>query len=582
MLQVSGLTKAYGARSLFEDVTFTIGKGEVVGLVGRNGSGKSTLFKVILGIEQSDRGEISCPKGYKIGYLDQHIKFTKPTVIEECATALPEEYFYEFYRCEKILFGLGFTEADMERAPTEFSGGYQLRINLAKCLVQEPDLLLLDEPTNYLDIVSLRWMRQFLNTLRGEAIIITHDRDFMDSVVSHTMGLNRKRLRKTEGDTEKYYEQLALEDEIYEKTRANQEKKLVSMQRFVDRFKAKASKATQAQSVAKKIAKMSVLTQLDEEQMMGFRFHYKEIAAKRIAQIENLSFGFGEDLLFEGLNFEVKSDDRIAVVGKNGRGKTTLLNLIAGQLKPLEGAINIHPGAKIGYYQQTNRKELGPENTVVQEIESANGMLDQTAVRSICGAMMFSGGDAEKKIKVLSGGEQGRVLLGKVLANANNFLLLDEPTNHLDMESIGVMTEEIDQFPGAVVFVTHDEQMLHRLATKLIVFRNGDAEVFDGTYPEFLEKWGWDEEDKPKKKKKSPEQEARILSEEEEKAKKRDEKKREKDRLDTEAKIMELETKLTELNHQLSTTKVGADPGAPIYKEIAALQKEIEALYSKI
>ncbi|MCB0394023.1 MAG: ABC-F family ATP-binding cassette domain-containing protein, partial [Bdellovibrionales bacterium] len=457
MLQVSNLSKAYGSRVLFDKVTFTVGNGERVGLVGRNGSGKSTLFKLIMGFEQSDSGEVTFSKGYRIGYLDQHIKFTQNTLIEECGLALPEDQMYEYYRCEKILFGLGFTESDMEKDPRTFSGGYQLRINLAKCLVGEPDLLLLDEPTNYLDIVSMRWMRQFLHTFGGEAIIITHDRDFMDSVVTHTMGLKRYNLRKIEGDTEKYYEQLALEDEIYEKTRANQEKKLASMQRFVDRFKAKASKATQAKSVAKKIEKMSVMKQLDAEQMLGFRFNYKPIPAKRLITVENLSFGFQEDdLLFEDLTFDVKSDDRIAIIGKNGKGKTTLLNVIAGQLSPISGEVQIHPSVVMGYYQQTNRKALKPEFTVVQEIESANQMLDLTAVRAICGAMMFSGGDADKRIGVLSGGEQGRVLLGKVIAHSNNLLLLDEPTNHLDMESIEVMTEEISEFPGAVLFVTHD------------------------------------------------------------------------------------------------------------------------------
>lgn len=497
MLQVSNLKKSYGSRVLFEDVTFSIGKGEIVGLVGRNGCGKSTLIKIITHQEEADRGDISTPNGYKIGFLDQHISFSKPTLLEEAMSDLPEEMQYQTYKVEKILFGLGFGQQDMDRDPREFSGGYQLRINLTKCLLQEPNLLLLDEPTNYLDILSLRWMRQFLKSYRGEIIIITHDRDFMDSVVSHTMGIHRGGVKKVKGNTQSYYEQLALEEEIYEKTRQNKEKKIKSMQSFVDRFGAKASKATQAQSMIKKIEKMGVMNALDAEQILGFQFQYKETPAKRLATISDLSFGFDvtdEELLFSEVNFEIKPSDRIAIIGKNGKGKTTLLNVLSGQLSALTGSIEFHPSISLGYYQQTNKKDLDPNLSVCEEISRSNRNLDLTQVRSICGAVMFSGDDANKKIRVLSGGEQGRVLLGKVLAHQNNLLFLDEPTNHLDMESIEVLTEQIKLFPGGVVFVTHNEEMLNELANKLIIFQSGKASVFLGGYQDFLEKVGWEEE----------------------------------------------------------------------------------------
>lgn len=503
MIQVSKLKKSYGSRVLFSDVTFTVGTKEVVGLVGRNGSGKSTLFKILKGEEDADQGEINYNKNYKLGFLDQHIHFTQDTVLTECCQALPEDQKDNIYKAEAFLFGLGFSEEDVKKHPSQFSGGFQLRINLVKSLLKEPDLLLLDEPTNYLDIPSLNWMRKFIKEFSGEVILITHDRHFMDSIVTHVMGLHRQALRKIPGNTEKYYEQLSLEEEIYEKTRVNQEKKVKELQSFVDRFGAKASKAKQSQSKAKQIAKMAPLVKLAKEAQLGFAFNYKETPAKVLLRIENLQFGFDpETPLFSDLNFTVEPGDRIAIIGKNGYGKTTLLNVISKNLNGA-GEIKSHPDTVISYYQQTNKKKLSPHLSVYDEIGAENDKLTIGQIRAICGAMMFSGDDAEKKISVLSGGEQGRVLLGKVIARSSNVLLLDEPTNHLDMESIQVMTQEIDEFQGGVVFVSHDEDLLTTLATKLIVFKNGGAHIFLGTYEEFLQKEGWEEalETKDKKSK---------------------------------------------------------------------------------
>ena len=498
MIQVAKLQKSYGDRTLFEDVSFSVGSGEIVGLVGRNGSGKSTLFKILKGEEDPDTGDIHYGKSYKLGWLDQHIRFTEDTVLGECALALPEHQKLDTYRAEALLFGLGFTEQDMSRPPGDFSGGFQLRINLVKSLLKEPDLLLLDEPTNYLDILSLNWLRQFLKDFSGEVILITHDRHFMDSVVTHVMGIHRQQLRKIQGGTGKYYEQLALDEEIYEKTRVNTEKKVKEMQAFVDRFR-----ATNTKAKMKQIAKLAPMAKLSEEAQLGFRFNYKETPAKVLTTFESLSFGYDPNqTLFDDLSFRVEPGDRIGIIGKNGFGKTTLLNVISGQLKG-EGQFSGHPDLVMAYYQQTNKKKLSPNMTIHEEIGAENTQLGISAVRAICGAMMFPGDDAEKKISVLSGGEQGRVLLGKVIAKQCNLLLLDEPTNHLDMESIQVMTEEIDRFPGGVLFVSHDEDLLHRLATKLIIFKEGSAKVFLGGYQEFLEKEGWGEPIKTRAKKSS-------------------------------------------------------------------------------
>ncbi len=495
MIQISNLSKSFSDQILFENISFNLQKGERCGLVGRNGSGKSTIFSMILGKQLADGGNISIPKGYKIGSLEQHIQFTKPTVLEECVQVLPEEQQFDFHLANKILFGLGFTDEDLQKNPNSFSGGYQIRINLCKCLLIEPNLLLLDEPTNYLDILSLRWLRSFLRSFTGEVILITHDRAFMDSVTTHTMGITRSTLKKIKGSTNKFYEQLELEDEIYLKTKVNVDKKKAHLEAFVDRFSAKASKAAQAQSKLKQLNKLESMDDLKDEASMGLQFNYKECPGKTILELNNISFGFKEDeILFKDLTLSVGKKDRIGIIGKNGKGKSTLLNVMNGELDTLSGTIKTHPSIQTGHFGQTNIDRLHGSNTVINEIQSANDALSSTAIRNIAGSLMFSSDLAKKKISVLSGGEKNRVLLGKIIANETNILMLDEPTNHLDMESIEILADELINYPGAITLVTHNESLLKNLCTKLIIFHKGIAEVFLGNYTEFLEKIGWEEE----------------------------------------------------------------------------------------
>ncbi|VAV85673.1 Bis-ABC ATPase YheS [hydrothermal vent metagenome] len=589
MLQVYGITKSYGNNTLFENISFSISKGEVIGLVGRNGSGKSTLLKIILGQEALTSGSFELPKGYRTGYLDQHIHFTKPTVLEECCQVLSEEEQYDFYKAEKILFGLGFTEADMDKSPQDFSGGFQLRINLTKTLLQEPNLLLLDEPTNYLDILSLRWLRKFLRSFRGEAIIITHDRDFMDTVTTHTMGLHHKGLKKIKGQTDKYYTQLEQDAEIHEKTRINQEKQIKDLKSFVDRFGAKASKATQAKSKQKQIDRIKVLSSLKMEHRPGFKFNFKKIPAKTYMEVKGLAFSYTgkeADNLFSDLSFNIKPTDRLAVIGKNGKGKTTLLNVLAGKAEASSGSIKHAPEVETGYYQQTNRKELDPNKTIAEEIALANPELPISRSRAICGAMMFSGAIADKKISVLSGGEQSRVLFGKIIAHPTNILLLDEPSNHLDMESIEVVIDEIDKFEGGVVLVTHNEEMLRAVANKLIIFRAGGAEIFLGTYDEFLEKIGWDEEaslKKPEKVKHEDKKKAAPVNKSKKIERKLKALRRDCDKLEERTRGIEaaLEKKSKE-TEAASGTGANHNELAKLYSEAGLMQTEIDENYQKM
>jgi len=500
MLQVSNLDKSYGQQVLFDKVGFTISPGERLGLVGRNGHGKTTLFRLILGQEHQDSGVISIPAGYRIGHLSQHISFSENTVLKEACLSLPprEDHKDESYKAESILMGLGFSADDLGIDPMRLSGGFQVRLNLAKVLVSDPDLLLLDEPTNYLDIVSLRWLSRFLCAWKKELIIITHDRSFMDSVTTHTMAIHRCGIRKIAGPTENVYQQLMLEEEIYEKTRVNDEKKREEIEQFINRFRAKATKARAVQSRVKALEKKGRLEKLSETKNLDFSFNAAPFYSKQLMEVKDLSFGFEpRDLLIDGLSFYVGKKDRIAIIGKNGKGKTTLLNLLSGEITPLSGEVRHHNDLKFAYFGQTNINRLDPRKTVEEEIMEAHPDHNRGASRTICGVMMFPKDNALKKISVLSGGEKSRVLLGKLLVSPANMLMLDEPTNHLDMESTESLLEAIDDFPGAVVIVTHSEMILHAIATRLIVFDGGDVTLFEGTYQDFLDRIGWKNEGLP-------------------------------------------------------------------------------------
>ncbi len=493
MIQFNRVTKSFGAQRLFDDLSFSVNRRERVGLVGRNGHGKTTVFRMLLGEVTPDAGDIVVPKRYRIGHLDQHLRFTQPTLLDEAALGLPPDHRDDLWRAEQILFGLGFGEDDLARAPELFSGGFQVRLNLAKVLVSEPDLLLLDEPTNYLDVVSIRWLERFLNEWKTELVLITHDRSFMDSVVTHTVAIHRRRAKKIVGDTGKLYAQILQEEEVYEKTRINEDRKRKDVERFIERFRAKNTMATRVQSRIKQLAKHERLEKLEHLQTLEFSFRAQSFPGKVMMKIDHVSFGYGDGpSLISDLRFEIHDRDRICVIGPNGRGKSTLLRLLARTLAPRTGAITRHPRTVSGYFAQTNVATLDERMTVAEEIQSAAPKASPQVARDIAGAMMFEGDNALKKIAVLSGGERSRVTLGKLIVTPSNLLLLDEPTNHLDMDSCDSLLAAIDAFEGAAVIVTHNEMFLHTLATHFIVFDRGRVRVFDGSYQDFLDTVGWE------------------------------------------------------------------------------------------
>ena len=497
MIKIAEICKAYSAQPLLDRVSFNINPGERIGLVGRNGSGKTTLFRILLGLEEPDSGEIGIPKDYTVGYLQQHLSFTQPTVLEEACRGLPPAREYDHWRVEKILFGLGFTVADMPRPPQELSGGFQIRLNLTKTLVSEPDLLLLDEPTNYLDIVSIRWMEKFLRAWKREFVLITHDRRFMDSVTTHTMGIHRCKLKKIPGPTSKLYQQIIQEEEIYGKTRGRDEKRRKELDVFITRFRAKARLAGLVQSRIKTLAKQQKQEQLEKLAEVEFKFSARPFPAREMLATRDLGFHYTPDKpwLIDKLNFSLGPRERIAIIGKNGKGKSTLLRLLAGELTPREGGIKRHARLETGYFGQTNIERLNPEYTVEEEMMAAAPKQSRERARNICGVMLFGGDQALKKISVLSGGEKSRVLLGKLLLRPANLLFLDEPTNHLDMESCDSLLDAMQDFDGSVMFVTHDEIFLHTLAEKLIIFDRDRVIFYHGKYQNFLDDIGWENEE---------------------------------------------------------------------------------------
>ncbi len=505
MIQLSNISKSFLDQDLYSGLNFKLNSGNRIGLVGRNGSGKSTLFKLILGEEHADEGEVIIPKGYKIGALKQHLHFTESTLREEAALALDEEHKFDLYKVEKILFGLGFGQEDLDKDPLSFSGGYQIRINLAKLLVTQPNLLLLDEPTNYLDIVSLRWLKKFLRSFLGEVILITHDRDFMDAVSTHTMGIVRQSLVLIEGGTQKFYDQLKSNDELYEKQKAAQDKKVKELEEFIAKNKARASTAAQAQSKIKQLEKMDRMEDLGFDAHLKFDFNFKETPAKVLLDVKDLSFGYTpQKILFKDISFTLKKGECLGIIGKNGKGKSTLLNTLAKELKALSGTIESHPSMEFAHFGQTNIARLHPDNTVTDEIYLGDPKMAASSVKAIAAAMMFSGNKADKKVSLLSGGEKSRVMLGQILARPVNLLFLDEPTNHLDMDSIKALIGAIKRFQGSVIIVTHSEEMLRQVADRLIIFAHDTADYFNGTYDEFLAKIGWETEDEEEPLKSKP------------------------------------------------------------------------------
>lgn len=580
MIQAENLYLSYGAKPLFESVSFSLQRGERCGLIGRNGCGKSSLFRIITGQETADSGKIFFPKGYKIGHLKQHLHFTEPSVLEETALALAPEDADQIYRVEMVLEGLGFSDEQLEQNPKTLSGGYQLRIQLAKLLISEPDCLLLDEPTNYLDIISIRFLSKFLKEWEKEMILISHDLDFLDATTDHMMTIHRKKSYKIKGKSSDLLSLIADEEERHEKMRLNTEKKKAHLESFITRFGAKASKASQARAKQKTLDKIPSIEKLKSLYNLAFQFNESSFMGKKMVDAVDISFAYsGSQMLIDTLSLTIEKGDRVAIIGKNGFGKSTLLKLLAQQLHPLAGSVSVSPGVSMGYFGQTNIDRLNAEHTIEEEIQLANPKLTLTHVKAICGQMMFSGDLAEKKISVLSGGEKSRVLLGKIIAQPCNILYLDEPTHHLDIESIEALIDAIEDFEGACTIVTHSEWVLRRMPfNKLIICHQNRQEIFLGSYDEFLLKRGWEEQNEPQKPKEAPVKNIKPKSPNVDTVIKKHEKRLE----DLEKVLAKNNSLLSTLSHsQAQKAKELIGENNKIQQEIDAIYKNIEDLYQQ-
>jgi ATP-binding cassette subfamily F protein 3 len=531
MVSVSGVAVGFSGDYLFEDVTFMVGVNDKIGLAGRNGAGKSTLMKVMSGQRKPDLGAIAIPNAVRIGYLAQDLNPNSAlTVIQETKTAFAElnkmaaesarlqeelnvrtDYETEGYmnlamrmadletrygmmggydsdeKTIKVLKGLGFSDADMDRPLSEFSGGWQMRVELAKLLLTEPDLVLLDEPTNHLDIESIVWLEKFLSEYPKAVMLVSHDKTFLDKVTNRTIEITGGTIQDYKANYTKYLELRAERRAQQSSAKKNQDKQIAQMERNIDRFRAKASKASMAQSLIKKLDKIDRI-EVDDEDTTAMRFRFPEAphSGKVVITADRVSKKYGDKLVIPELSFTVNRGDRIAFVGRNGMGKTTLAKMMAGDI-PYEGKIEFGYNVLMGYFAQHQAKELEGNKTVLEEMEKATSHSDLfTRVRSLLGAFLFSGDDVYKKVKVLSGGERGRLALAKLLTEPLNFLLLDEPTNHLDLRSKEVLKQALNDFKGTLIVVSHDRDFLNGLTDKIFEFTPEGIKEHLGGIDDFL------------------------------------------------------------------------------------------------
>ena len=516
-------------RQIFNQIGLQVNPGDRIGLVGRNGSGKTTLLRIIKGEIAPESGEVRIAKKTRIGYLSQdvhetvsgsllqsliesipgradlenklkeleHTLKTEPDkqnqakLGEKIATIHQEisrrDLEFPRHEAEKILLGLGFKTEDFKRPVASLSGGWKMRAALATLLYQKPDLLLLDEPTNHLDIPSVRWLAEFLQSFKGAMILVSHDREFLNKQVNRIVSFETEGMRSYKGNYDFYLKAREEEVRSLEARAKNQEQKIRDARRFIERFRSKATKARQAQSKLKLVEKMDLIETFKKEKTIHFSFPEVTRSGKEVLFIEGVSKRFGENILYNDLNLRALRGERIAIIGPNGCGKTTLLKVVAGEIEADRGKISFGHKVGVSYFAQHHSDLLNPKKTVVEEVYQVVPNASIGFVRNICGAFLFSGNDVDKTIGVLSGGERARVSLAKLLVNPGNFMLMDEPTNHLDIESSETLIKALKGYTGTLLFVSHNQSFVNRLATKIWDIREQGIVEYQGSLDEYYE-----------------------------------------------------------------------------------------------
>jgi len=529
MIQLQNAGKRYAHKVLFENLDWMITAQDRIGLVGANGTGKSTLLKIIGGLETLDNGELNLQKGIRIGYLPQDgLSMQGRTVFEECMTVFDtlrdleqeqeqllhrmsdvdpasDEYAEIAERYESIdsifrhsggysldsqvgavLTGLGFNKEDWSRQTEEFSGGWQMRIALGKLLLEKPNILLLDEPTNHLDLEARNWLEEYLANYPNAVVLISHDRFFLDATVKRIAEIWNKRVTIYVGNYSKY---TTLKDERLIQLKAsykNQKDRIEQLESFINRFRAQATKAKQVQSRIKELEKIERIEIPDEEQAIHFSFPQPKSSGRVVVEVNDVAKRYGPKTVFSKARFNIERGDRIALVGVNGAGKSTMIRLLSGVETPSEGELKLGHNVEVDYFAQDQYKALNPEARLLDDLQEASPRKTMTELRSLLGCFLFSEDDVFKRIQVLSGGERNRYALAKMLLQPSNFILLDEPTNHLDMRAKDVLLESLREYTGTVVFVSHDRYFIDQLATSVIEIGGGEVVNFPGNYEDYL------------------------------------------------------------------------------------------------
>lgn len=629
LLALNNVSFSFGARPMLDEANWQIGEGERIGLIGPNGAGKSTLLRLIMGEYSIDSGNIQRANDTTIGFFNQDLlsfstdnsilsvgttAFEKAVRIEaELADIMKDleekpddeelliqysETLHEFelaggyemeHRAAEVLEGLGFSTKDLQRPYNQFSGGWRMRVLLAKLMLQQPDILMLDEPTNHLDLPSIEWLERYLQSYPGTVIIVSHDRYFLDRMVTRTVELFMQKLHVYSGNYSFYEMEKATRMEFMEREFENQQKFIEQQERFIERFKAKASKAKQAQSLMKKLDKIERIELPGTNgPKMNISFDVEKQPGKIICDLKNASKSYGELQILKNTDAEIVRGDKIALIGANGKGKSTLMRIISGT-ESFDGERTGWHNVKESFYAQHQLESLHLENTILDELKECGSGKTELQLRQLLGCFLFTGDDVFKKIKVLSGGEKARVALAKVIAGKANFLLLDEPTNHLDIQSVELLIEALNQYEGSYILISHDRYFVSQTANKYWEIEDGKINSFPGTYDELVV-WKQEKQDREKKlaagqpaePKKQPEvkKEVKPVDAKEQNDRKKEILKQQKEFQKIEEQLNKTEAEKTKLEQQMADPEIYADKNK--FQDVEQKYKTCVSLLEKV